>query len=229
MRFDARTFARAWLAVSLASSSDADRPALCRAVHVEEFDEGIRLVATDAFLLLHTWVPALDVDALGEPSYDAAPRRTFTALDVDKRANDMCRHWLRTAGDDDERVEIAFGERTVPGVRQGMFDGLETRSAVLEMPGVERLILRIYEGEWPAWRSVIPCRFRGLDAPVLVFPDLLARLGKLGSLFKTYPVSFMFDGPKGAIRLRLDAGDHVIEGVMSPVASPGIASEDVAA
>ena len=56
MRFDAPTLAHAWLAVAQASSTDKDMPYLYRSVTVEEHPNGVRLLATDRFVLLAAWV-----------------------------------------------------------------------------------------------------------------------------------------------------------------------------
>ena len=39
-----RAFSRAWLAVQLAASDDDARPVLYRAVHIEEYPDGVRLM-----------------------------------------------------------------------------------------------------------------------------------------------------------------------------------------
>lgn len=66
-KFDARTLALGWLATSLASSNDDDRPALYRTVHVECFSTGMRLLATDSYMLLRSWIhPDLIVARLGK-------------------------------------------------------------------------------------------------------------------------------------------------------------------
>ena len=59
MRFDAPTFARAWLCVRQATATKDDAAVLSKTVAVEEFDHGTRLVATDRYMLLTAWVPRL--------------------------------------------------------------------------------------------------------------------------------------------------------------------------
>lgn len=50
-RYSGHTLARAWLSVALASSKDTGRPQLDRTVLVEQYREGLRLVATDSHVL----------------------------------------------------------------------------------------------------------------------------------------------------------------------------------
>lgn len=90
MRFDAPTLARAWLSVAQASSSDKDLVTLDRTVAIEEFPTGVRLVATDRYVLLTAWVP--DLGAYyepREPGLDEAPDRTVITKDSDGRGRGL--------------------------------------------------------------------------------------------------------------------------------------------
>src|SRR5687768_16742409 len=107
--FDARTLARGWLSVAIASAADKARPVLHRTVSIEAFPEGLRLVATDSFVLLRSWVPNLDHDLDPEPGLDEAPYATAVAMDPHGRAKGFLAHVLKLASDevyDDDPLEV---------------------------------------------------------------------------------------------------------------------------
>lgn len=54
-----RMASKAWQAVALAAGED-DRPSLDRTMLVEIYPGGVRLVATDTYILLWAWVPGFD-------------------------------------------------------------------------------------------------------------------------------------------------------------------------
>jgi hypothetical protein len=67
--FDAATFGRAWLAVSVAKSNDYRRPLLA-AVCLSEYPDGVVLTATDSYMM--AWASLGDADPLVEPTADHA-------------------------------------------------------------------------------------------------------------------------------------------------------------
>lgn len=100
--FDARQFATAWLSVALASDKDLS-PSLDRAVLLEQYPEGIRLVATDRITLLTSWVADLDDVDTEAPGLDEAPIDSVVLRDYDRRAASLLTYCLGlTAGDDYE-------------------------------------------------------------------------------------------------------------------------------
>ena len=58
MLFSGQLFAQAWRSVAIAASDDPDRPALFRATNIELHPDGMRIVATDSYLMLHAWIHA---------------------------------------------------------------------------------------------------------------------------------------------------------------------------
>ena len=164
--FDARHLARAWLAVTLASSSDKARPQLHRTVSIEAFPTGVRLAATDSYVLLRAWVPALDCDDDPEPDLDEAPLRTAVVMDPHRRAKSFLTHVLKlaTKAEKDEfapTVEVFLSLHVTdadlgdPGTAAPTFEGMEARYAVLDLYDQERLKLRTYDGAYPSWRGVV--------------------------------------------------------------------------
>lgn len=85
-----RAFSRAWLAVQLAASDDDARPVLYRAVHIEEYPDGVRLIATDSYWLAMCWVGCGAFD--DEPPVIREPVATVTVADTEWRVRDLMRH-----------------------------------------------------------------------------------------------------------------------------------------
>lgn len=108
-----RCLSRAWSAVALACSSDESRPALA-GVRVEEFDDGVRLIATDSYWVVWCWVPAWDamgVDAglawpklqrgecgAGTLEQDGVPEFAVTVDDSEGRVRDLMVYLRRATG-----------------------------------------------------------------------------------------------------------------------------------
>jgi hypothetical protein len=224
--FDARYIARGWLAVALASATDKDRPALNRTVHIEEHAAGLRLVATDSYVLLHSFVPDLDHDLADEPELDEAPSVTATAIDPHGRAKGFLAHVLKLARQAEEnntgRIEVrvrlnVLGARDDDGHRPPSFDGMEARSVVVEQPDVERVMLDSYEGQWPTgWRSVMG-GFRPVDTGTIALnPDIVGRLARLGKVHPAGLLGWTFGGKDRAARVEVIYAEPAVEGLVMP-------------
>jgi hypothetical protein len=86
----AEAFVTAWLNVSAATSRDESRPSLC-SVALEFYDSAnVRLVGTDSYILLSSWVGTGD-----DPGWLTPPARIVAALDDDRRVQALAR-WLST-------------------------------------------------------------------------------------------------------------------------------------
>lgn len=166
MKFDAPTFARAWLSVAQASATKDDFVGLSKTVAIEEFTHGVRLVATDRFILLTAWVPELRVAGSSDPHYaepalDEAPDRTVIAADIDGRGKSLLGYCLSLASRKDPYVEgeipigLMFDVRIKPGESEPeTFEGMEPSYAVLSVPDVERVYLQVVETDYPSWRNL---------------------------------------------------------------------------
>ena len=232
MRCDGATFAKAWLAVALASGKDAknDPAVLHRTVAIEEFLRGVRLVATDRTLLLTAWVPDLDYDADQEPGLDEAPDRVVVAHDGDGRARSLSGYVLALFNHlsevDQEKpgaieVEVRFDVRVPPGTMingaqlDETLDGLEPRFVVLNVPDVERVYLPVVESEFPQWRSlVLGHRPRRTDR-VALSPSIAERLCKV-SRYAVGPLVWQFGGKDRAALVSYPDADPLVQGVFMP-------------
>lgn len=226
MMFDARYVARSWLAVGLASASDRDRPALHRTIHIEEFAAGLRLVATDSYLLLHSFVPSLDHGLADEPGIDEAPSVTATAIDPHGRAKGFMAHMLKLARqaeeDNDDSIDVrvrlnVLGASDDDGQRAQSFAGMEALSVVVELPDKERVVLDSYEGDWPAWRAVWGT-FRPVETNVVALnPDVVGRLAKLGNVCEGRALRWSFGGQDKAARVDVLNAEPPVDGLVMPV------------
>jgi hypothetical protein len=92
---DAGQLARGWLAVNQATGKDdsATNPAMRKTVHVDQFPQGLRLVATDSYMLLTSWIPQAD-GYEPEPSLDEIPYASATVIDKHNRAVSLLSYLL---------------------------------------------------------------------------------------------------------------------------------------
>lgn len=216
---DANLFARAWLSVDLASAKDADRPVFDHTICVEVHPEGVRLVATDSYMLLSAWVPSIDVpEPAADPGLDAAPISVAVARDSYGRARSLCQHLVSlTSGDDkpEEEVRLSFGADT--GRKAAQLDGFDSTYFSIDHPDHERVQLALYEGAYPNWRRVVS-EFRGVRTDVVALnPDLVGRLAKLGKLHTGAALRWRFGGIDKAAHVSVETDDLTISGLVMPL------------
>lgn len=148
--FDGLTFARGWLSVSLAASEDSDRPQLYRAVLLEEFDTGARLISTDSYWLAHTFVPSAEHSFIDEPGLDEAPTRSTIVRDVDRLGKQLLEHVVRITKDEDAdpvevTVDVALG---LDDDQPSLSPELGATRVRLDLPGSARVALGTYEADY---------------------------------------------------------------------------------
>lgn len=192
MRFDGPELAHAWLAVAQAASNDKDMPYLYRSVTVEEHTRGVRLLATDRYVLLSGWVPDLDHDTDAvEPDLDEAPIRTVIAQDVDGRGKGLFGYILSLASrikpDDYTHGEIQcaidFDQRKPIGESEApTFEGMESTFTLLSVPDVERVWLPIIgdaEIAGGAWRRITHGHAPEKTEEIGLNTEFVGRIGKV--------------------------------------------------
>jgi len=220
MIFNARDLARGWLSVALASANDEARPALYRTVAIEQFAEGVRLVATDSYMILRTWVPAVDHAYDPEPGLDEAPITTAVAIDEYGRGKGLLSHLLKlSTAKDALPIEVRLTLGVVePEEGEGTFAGMDATWVIVEHPDAERLRLRAYEGEFPNWRKLFDGHTpQTTDAVALGIPRLtaLAKLGKIHG--DANPLLWRFGGEIGPAHVAVKDSDPFVEGLVMPV------------
>lgn len=219
--FDARTIARGWLAVAIASGTDDSAPALCRTVAIEAYSEGVRLVATDSYVLLRSWVPNIEHEWSTEPDLDSAPYATAVAIDPHGRAKGFLAHVLRIAANDDadDPVEVRLNLGVVDEVEASArpaFEGMEARYVVLELVDAERLKLHTYDGAFPNWRTLAAGFKSKATKQIALAPDIVGRLAKLGKIHPAATLGFSWGGELGAAHVELLKSDPPVEGLVMP-------------
>lgn len=186
-KFDGGLLARGWLSVALASGSDKDRAALDRTVLIESYPTGVRLVATDSYMLLRTWVPNRDHPSAAEPEPDESPWATAVAMDPHGRAKGFLAHLLVLSAKAADSVVPSIVEAHLQlGVRdliadedRETFDGMDPEWITLEHRDHDRLKLQAFEGAYPAWQA-LGAGFRPKrTTEVALHPDRLGQLAKL--------------------------------------------------
>jgi len=224
MEFDAAFLAPAWLSVAVASSKDGARPALDRTVCLEQFEAGMRITATDSYLLLTAWVPALDCEFDEPPELDERPVATAVAIDRHGRARGLLGHALGLVA---EAAKAKTGERFVMQVRLGWVDavdvddrvsfaGMDPSFVVLELPDRERVKLRVFEGEFPSWRSILTGFKAKRTGAIALSPERVEQLAHLAKRqAATDPIRFELGGTSKGVRVSV--ANTTIEGIVMPV------------
>jgi hypothetical protein len=223
---DADVLARVWTAVAAASGRDDDFPATCRTVLIEFFPTGVRLVATDSYVLLTGWIPAgLADDA---PSLDEAPLETAVAIDSHGRALGLMKHLrkiVKEAQDSgvEPEVRLRVGQPPVGSQDTLALDGIDQRALIIDLPGHEELALRLFEGEFPKWRHLMVDHTAVATDVIALNPEIVGRLARLGSLYDN-PLMWSFGGTNGPARVEIGP----IVGIAMPMRWPGLVrpSED---
>lgn len=219
MIFDAETLARGWLSVAVASANDKDMPQLHRTLSIEAYPEGVRLVATDSYVLLRSFVPAVESDALDEPPVDEVPVATAVAMDPHGRGVGFLAHLLkltRTKGALPREVRLDLGV-VEPEDDRPTLGGMECAWVVIEEPDVERIKLRTYEGAYPNWRSMLG-RFEGEETKAVALnPLVLGRLAKLGKLHGDGAILWRFGGADRMALLDVAHAEPYVTGAVMPV------------
>lgn len=214
MVFDAAILARGWLSVAVASSNDEARPALHRTVSIELFPAGIRLVATDSYVLLRAWIPCWGWDDAPEPDIDDAPILSAVAMDPHWRGKGLLAHLYKLAEDAPRmEVELHLGvvEEEDPDTPT-LSPVLDAQWIVLEHPDTERVKMRAYEGDYPNWR---PTHFgfeRQTTDGIALGSEVGGRVFQVAKL-QASPVVCYFGGQDKAIAVVIGA----CNGLLMPV------------
>jgi hypothetical protein len=224
MRLDAPTFARAYLSVAQASATKDDVPALSQTVAFEEFLYGMRLVATDRFVMLTAWVPSLDARFPAEPTLDEAPDRTVIVRDGDKRGKSLMSYVLTLAKREHDgetpdgtlEVEVGFDARLPSGAEAPeTLEGLEPTYATLTVPDREKVFLPVVEAAYPQWRALVDS-FTAEETKVVAFnPEFVSRLVGVRA-WAHGPLVWTFGGSEKVAAVDFPESDPHVTGLVMP-------------
>lgn len=218
MIFYPSTLAKGWRSVAIATSSDKDRPLLC-GVLVEQYPEGVRLVATDSYMMLVSWVPNIEAerDLKPEPGLDEPPMATAVVLDPHGRGKGLLAHAQQLAADDAiDEIRLDLGVVAVEDPNAPEFAGMEPRWCVIEVSERERVKLRLCEGEYPTWRNLLTDLDPIATERVALNPDLVARLAKLGKIQAETRLGWTFTGHDKPVAVDLIDSHPFVSGLAMP-------------
>lgn len=225
MIIPALDLARGWLSVAHASSKDKDRPALNRTLSLEQHPGGLRITATDSYMILTTFVPAVDHDATDEPGPDEAPLDAAVAIDADGRGAGLFTFLTKLAAQYDERgdqmphVSVRLNVRNRSGdIGGSTLPGLAQLAVVLEVADLERVELPVFEGEFPRWQGIVErALLRGEPTMRLALhPDRVAALAKVAKV-QGGTIGWTFGGELAPARVEILESEPFVHGAVMPV------------
>jgi hypothetical protein len=223
IRLDAVQLSRAWLAVAQASGKDKDRPAFDHTVRIDQFTNGVRLSATDSYMVLTAWVPEVDDQFAADPLPDEIPYASAAVIDRHGRAMSLYGYLHKLLGGDNDdvkglEVHISLNvpwqpDDTPAGDLQ--IDGFEALAATFEIPDQERLQLEVFEGMYPSLQALL-VRQRNVRTDALAInPELAGRLVKASKVFCEPTLKLWFGGKDKPIQVAF--GDEPqITGLVMP-------------
>ena len=214
--FRGAPFAVAWRSVALGWSKDKARPVLDHTIAVEVFEHGVRLVSTDSYVLLHTWVGADEYT--GEaPPISERPISTVVAQDSYGRSIGLMAHVINIASDENApRVDVVLGVGVMdddPFVLAGMARPCVT----LAVADQELLRLPLVESDFPDWRALLDGFTPVMTDAIALQPKLVARLAKLGDFHDNQPLRWQWGGPEGMALIDVVGSDPFVSGLVMPV------------
>lgn len=197
-------FARAWEAVIQGSGANKKNSVTYRTIQIEVFDEGLRLISTDSYLYLRSWVAFDPDDTSGEPSPVRDPIETLLVIDADHRGLSLLQYardqlkktWTFKAKEEQPDVNptVHLETRSAPREQQ-VLEGMDLQSLVIDFADHETVALPQLGAEFPSFRRLLPAA--GSEAPVGLFrigTDQLAKITKVGRLFDAATPLFTFHG-----------------------------------
>lgn len=226
MKFDVPNLARGWLSVAQASANDKDLPTLHRTIALEVFPNGLRLVATDRYILLSAWVP--DLGDTDEPELSILPDQVVVAQDADGRCKGLLAYMLavqaRMEKERDRQLQwgelvatIDFDVRLPEGIDpQETLEGLEPTFTVIEVPDMERVWLPVVESMYPDWRGIVGGHVAESTDTIKLHPERLDKLAKVRR-YAEGAIDWTFCGPERAALIHWPASVPHVSGVVMPV------------
>lgn len=222
MIYDADTMARGWLAVAQASGKDDWLPVLSRTVLLEQHPTGLRLVATDSWMLLTSFIPAAEHGPEHEPEIDEAPTERAVAMDLDGRGAGLMKYAVkraRAAAKEDEEapeMRIRLNQDTPHPDGPAQLDGMGALSVVLEMPDVERVVLPVFGGDYPPYPGLL-LGLEGVSTDrIALHPDRVSRLCAAAQHVGGQ-IGWTFGGEARAARVDMINADPALRGLVQPV------------
>ncbi len=219
--YNARMLSTAWLSVALAAGKVAEIPVLNRTILVEQYSQGLRLIATDRYVLLRSFVPNVDHKPDDEPSLDEAPDEFAVAMDLDGRARGLLGYLLGiakyAAKEGLDPVEVRVSLNATDDQDDPTFQGMERRYVRFDYEAQERLQLDTYGGDFPEWRSLTTTIEHQTTDAIALNPEIIGRLARLGKLHNNSPIAWRFGGESKAAEIEIVGSEPDVRGIVMPV------------
>jgi hypothetical protein len=117
---------------------------------------GLRMVSTDAYVLVRAWVPFEEGNT--EPDLDEGPEYTFVVSDKDHRGIGLLKYIAKLHKkvlDDDLVPPVVVEKHKEFAGDQGVLEGIEGWDVHLNWPLHATVILPIVDAEFPTWRNLV--------------------------------------------------------------------------
>lgn len=225
MRFDGPTFAGGWLSVAQASSRDKILATLNRTIAIEEYFNGLRLVATDRFMLLTAWIPDDESATDREPAMDEAPDRTVIAKDDDGRGRSLLGYLIALANREGEdyidgslALDVRFDVRLPAGQARHPGNPRRPRTALRRVRR-HRHRARLpphRQAEFPAWRTLLYGFTPESTDKLTLNPELVERVAKVRK-WSYGDLHWQFGGPDRVARVDYQSSTPHVSGLVMPV------------
>jgi hypothetical protein len=230
VRFDAPTLSRGWLAVAQASCSDKDAPILHKTIALEVYATGVRLTATDRFVVLTVWVPDVGHNLGDEPTIGEAPDRTVVVQDSDGRGKGLLAYLLSLVVRKERELaaqlpygqmqaSIEFDVRLPDGSTPDAdvaLEGMEPTYTVVDIPDTERVYLPVVESVYPDWRRIIGNHQAEETDTIMIHPERLGALAKDGR-WAEGGVLWTFGGEERTALIEWPHSDPHLTGAVMPM------------
>lgn len=213
----AARLATAWLNAFLATGQDESRPALCRTLSLEFFQNGLQLIGCDGTILFRTWTPEFGHEETEWPDMAEDPLRRIVVMDPDGFGLAFMRTLLSSANASEhpELLDVTFDIDAVDDEDEpALGDVLRPQRLIIGAFG-QHLELRLFEDEYPNWRRAM----FGIDPAELVdqmrialrMMKTVAKLKGVGAL------NLEFLGEDRQIRFHSGPADAPVAGLIMPM------------
>lgn len=221
MRFNAYILAKSWQSVALASADDDGRPALYRSTLIEEFEFGVRLVATDGYVLFRAWVPFEGREDEEQPPLSDLPVSVAVCADRDKRVLGLMKYLVSHTKDDKAETDVTVDVSIVEGDDQakGTLEGLAGSQIRMHVTSAydEAIESPVFEGAFPNWRPLWEGHLWTSTARFGLSAHTLTKLGKLSAIWSKSDVEFRLGGKVGVAKVLVNAPEVTVDGLVMPI------------
>jgi hypothetical protein len=207
--------ATAWLNAYLATGHNEERPALCRTLSLEFFDNGLQVIGCDGTILFRSWVVEEGHDGEEWPDIAESPRRSVVVMDQDGFGLSFMQTLLKAAkaSEHPDLVTVSFDLAYAELEELALSDDFRPQNLILTAQG-QRIDLKLFEDKYPEWRNL---KFGLDDAERVAGMKIALRMLKTVSKLKgVSALDLEFHGADRQIVFK-GYGDSAVEGLIMPM------------